>query len=119
MAIGITLYHDNWDIHVIDIEAAFLEGKLKKPMYIEWLPGMVETGLMSQEDADKYVCLFAGGMYGNVQAALAFFREYLEHLTKEMNMKQSLTDPCVLYLRDKKNILVLLALLHANDTLVA
>ena len=90
MAIGITLYHDDWDIHVIDIETVFLERKLKKPLYIEWLPGMVEMGLISQEDADKYVCLLTGGMYGNVQAALAFFQEYREHLTKEMKMKQSL-----------------------------
>ena len=56
MAIAITLYHDDWTIHVIDIEAAFLEGKLKNPMYIEWLPGMVELGAITQEDADKFVC---------------------------------------------------------------
>ena len=62
------------------------------------------------------VCLYIGGMYGNVRAALAFFQEYREHLTKEKKMKQSLTDPCVFYLRDKKNILVLLALLHVDNT---
>ena len=66
-----------------------------------------------------YVCLLTGGMYGNVQAALVFFQEYREHLTKEMKMKQSLTDPCVFYLRDEKGILVLLALLHVHNTLVA
>ena len=119
MAIAITLYHDDWVIHVTDIEAAFLEGKLKNPMYIEWLPGMVEAGMISQEDADKYVCLLTGGMYGNVQAALAFFQEYREHLTEKMKMKQSLTDPCVFYLRDEMDVLVLMALLHVDDTLVA
>ena len=119
MAIAMTLYHDHWDMHVIDIEAAFLEGKLKNPMYIEWLPGMVELGKISKEDADKYVCLLTGGMYGNVEAALAFFREYREHLIKKMKMKQSLTDPCVFYLRDDQGKLVLIALLHVDDTLMA
>ena len=79
---------------------------------------MVETVLISQEDADKYVCLLTDGMYGNVRAALTFFQEYREYLTKEMKMEQSLTDPCVFYLRDEKDIMVLLALLHANNTLV-
>ena len=122
MAIAITLYHDDWDIHVIDIEAVFLEQKLKKPLYIEWLPRMVEMELISQEDADKYVCLLTGGFYGNMQVALAFFQEYREHFTKEINMKQSLNDPFVFYLRDERDNLVLLAFLsflHVNDTLVA
>ena len=88
-------------------------------MYTEWLPGIVETGLISQEDADKYVCLLTDGMYKNVQTALSFFQEYHEHLTKEMKMKQSLTEPCVFYLRDEKDSLVLLALLYVDDTLVA
>ena len=58
---------------MIDIEAAFLEGKLNKPMFVEWLPGMVELGFLSKKDAKEYVCMLTGGMYGNVQAALGFF----------------------------------------------
>ena len=117
MAIAITLYHNDWTIKVIDIEAAFLEGKLKNPMYIEWLPGMVELGAITQEDADKFVCLLTGGMYGNVQAALAFFHEYREHLLEKMGMTQSLTDPCVFYLKEEGK-LKLMALLHVDDTLI-
>ena len=40
-------------------------------------------------------------------------------MLKEMGMKQSLTDPCVFYRRDKEGKLKLMALLHVDDTLIA
>ena len=119
MAIGIALFNDGWNIHVIDIEAAFLEGKLDKPMFVEWLPGMIELGFLSKEEARKYVCMLTGGMYGNVQAALAFFVEYKNHLTKVMKLEQSLTDPCVFFKKDERGHLALMALTHVDDTLIA
>lgn len=120
ITISISLYYDDWVVHVMDIEAAFLEGKLQIPMFIEWLPGMVELGYLTQEEADEYVCMLTGGMYGNVQAALEFFREYRAYLMKldKMNMKQSLTDPCLFY-KKVNGKLVLIALIHVDDTLVA
>jgi len=104
---------------VIDIEAAFLEGKLSKPMFVEWLPGMTELGFLSQEDAKDYVCMLIGGMCGNVQAALAFFVEYKNHLIKRMKLEQSLTDPCVFFKKDNEGNLELMALTHVDDTLIA
>ena len=90
MAIGIALLNDGWNIHVIDIEAAFLEGKLNIPMFVEWLPGMIELGFLSEEDAQEYVCMLTGVMDGNVQAVVAFFIEYKDHLIKRMGMKKKL-----------------------------
>ena len=60
IAFEITLYHVDWDIHDIGTEAAFLGEKL---MYTEWLLGMAETVLISEEDTEKYVCLLTGDMY--------------------------------------------------------
>ena len=58
-------------------------------------------------------------MYGNVQAALAFFVEYKNHLTKVMKLEQSLTDPCVFFKKDERGHLALMALTHVDDTLIA
>ena len=113
---AIALYF-GWDIELIDVEAAFLEGKLSTPMMIEWMPGMVELGYITQEEADNYVCLLTGGMYGNVQAALEYYREF-KKCVKEAGMQQSLTDPCVFYKRDKDGDLMLMVAMHVDDNLI-
>jgi hypothetical protein len=41
-------------------------------------------------------------MYGNVDAALRFFRTLKEHLVENIGMKNSQSDPCVFYLKDDK-----------------
>jgi len=48
-------------------------------MFVEWLPGMIDLGFITEEDAKVYVCTLTRGMYGNVQAALASFVEYKDH----------------------------------------
>ena len=63
--------------------------------------------------------MLTGGMYGNVQAALGFFVEYKDHLTNEMKLEQSLTDPCLYFEKDNQENLKLMALTHVDDTLIA
>jgi len=48
------------------MKAAFSEGKLKKPMFVEWLPEMIELGCISEEEVKVYVCMLTGGMHGNI-----------------------------------------------------
>ena len=74
---------------------------------------------MIVKDAKEYVCMLTGGMYGNVQAALGFFIEYKDHLMNDMQMEQSLTDPCVFFKKDDQGNLQLMALTHVDDTLIA
>ena len=50
LAIVLWMY---WRCELIDIEAAFLEGRLKQKAYIELPPGIVELGMMSQEDYNR------------------------------------------------------------------
>ena len=46
LAVVLYLY---WNCELVDIKAAFLEGKLKTKAYIELPPGLVELGFMTQE----------------------------------------------------------------------
>ena len=49
-AFAMTLYHDDWVCHMVDVEAALLNPVLKEPMYIEWPDGAVELGIITQEE---------------------------------------------------------------------
>jgi hypothetical protein len=38
---------------MINIEAAFLEGDIDKPCYIEWPVGILELGFITKEEFDE------------------------------------------------------------------
>jgi hypothetical protein len=110
--IVLSLYMKEWTIEIIDIEAAFLEGTLEEPAYIEWPEGMVELGFITEEQARTTVAQLFKSMYGNVNAALQLFKEYVKHMcSKEMGMYH----PCV-FVKKHEGKLVLLALTHVDDT---
>ena len=54
------------------MEAAFLEIKLKKRVYINLTKVMVELVIMSQEDYEHFCAELTGGVYGCVDAALLY-----------------------------------------------
>jgi hypothetical protein len=113
-AIAIALYMAKWTIKVVDIEAVFLEGALEEPVYIEWPEGMLELGFMTEEQASTTVAQPLKLMYGNVNVALRFFKEYVEHmLSKEMGIYQHLVDPYV-FVKKHEGKLVLVALTHVD-----
>ena len=58
--IAIALY-EGWDCELVDIEAAFLEGRLERSAYIELPPGMVELGFMTIEEYNKLCIELQGG----------------------------------------------------------
>jgi hypothetical protein len=83
---------------MIDIAAAFLEGDMESPTFIDWPADMLEMGFATQEDLKEFCLQLLKSMYGNVDAALQFFKTYSAHLTGPMmGMKQSLADPCAFY----------------------
>jgi Reverse transcriptase (RNA-dependent DNA polymerase) len=57
-------------------------------------------------------------MYGNIDAALRFFKKY-KGILKDMNFKQSQTDPCIFYKHDENNQLRLMLAIHVDDTIIA
>ncbi len=104
-------------IDMIDIEAAFLEGDLPKPVYIEFPPGLLEAGLITEEEAKNECIELTGGMYGSPESALQFFNAYINHLKKH-GYKQSRMDPSVVYKKDARDRTVLIAVIHVDDTLL-
>jgi Reverse transcriptase (RNA-dependent DNA polymerase) len=54
IVIGIFLFflhmvpQDEWVLETFDVEVAFLNAKLKNPVYIEWPKGIKELGFLSQ-----------------------------------------------------------------------
>jgi hypothetical protein len=123
---GITIYlfyadgHDGlkYESELIDIGAAFLEGKMDTATYIEWPTGMLELRFITQQEYEECSILLLKLMYGNVDAALKFFCTYKAHLLKVMGYKQSLADPCVFYKKNDKGQTVLFALIHVDDLLL-
>ena len=89
MTIGIHLYgaeglpeHKDikFKINMIYIEAAFLEGKIPNSVYIEFPQGLLEVGIITEEESRTKCIELTGGMYGSPESAIQFFREYSNHL---------------------------------------
>ena len=52
LVIALTLFLF-WNCELVDIEAAFLEGRLKTKTYLQLPPGLVELGFMSQAEYEE------------------------------------------------------------------
>ena len=118
LAIVLWMY---WRCELIDIEAAFLEGRLKQKAYIELPPGIVELGMMSQEDYNRSCIELQGGMYGNVDAALLYFIRFTTFATSEegLNLEQSKCDPCLFFKKDESNKTTGVMVIYVDDCLIA
>jgi hypothetical protein len=118
--IGICLYltYDDFKAEMIDITAAFLEGTIRVPTFIEWPDGMQDLGFASDDDMENYCIQLLKSMYGNVDAAIRFFKTYKKHLIENMFLKQSLADPCVFYKKDKSGRTTLIVICFVDDTLL-
>ena len=117
IAINLKFYSKGWRTRSLDVEAAFLEPEMDNEMYIEPHPAMVVCGFMTEEERKRSAILLLKSMYGNVDAAIKFFKELVKHITdkKDMNMKQSLADPCVFYRLDETEKLDLLVTVTVDD----
>ncbi|MEL7196344.1 MAG: reverse transcriptase domain-containing protein [Bacteroidota bacterium] len=107
-----------YDIDLIDIEAAFLEGKLPKPVYIEFPPGLLETGIITKDESKTKCIKLLNGMYGDPQSALQFFKVYVNHMKEKGGYMQSRMDPSVLYKKNSDGVTTLIAVMHVDDTLL-
>jgi hypothetical protein len=118
--IGICLYltYDDFTAEMIDITAAFLEGTIRVPTFIDWPDGMLELGFASDNDIDNYCIQLLKSMYGNVDVAIRFFQTYKKHLIEQMLMVQSLVDPCMFYKRNKAGRTILIVICFVDDTLL-
>ena len=119
VGLALTLFYEDkdWTCELVDVEAAFLEGKLKKPVYIELPKGMIELGFISQEEFDNACAELTGGMYGCVDAALLYFERFCEWAInpKGLNLTQSKADPCVFYRKTKNGTPLVMVICHVDD----
>jgi hypothetical protein len=119
LAIALYKQREDWTVECLDIEAAFLEGDIDEPIYIELPEGMDELGFVTTEEMQTHCIELGKSMYGNVDAALRFFRTLKEHLTKNIGMKNSQSDPCVFYLKDDNGATKLIVASHVDDCIMA
>lgn len=88
----------DWQVHQLDITAAYLNGKLSETVYME-LPSM-----NLHEKPSEEVCLLQKSIYGLHQSG----REWnicLDKFLKSINLTRSRADPCVYF--NKKNDLII------------
>ncbi|MEM7291442.1 MAG: reverse transcriptase domain-containing protein, partial [Pseudomonadota bacterium] len=112
------LWQKDWKCHMFDVEAAFLNAELDKPMYLEWPNGMVELGFLEPGE-EKTTCIeLIKSMYGNVDAALRWMLAFSSHLTEECGLIQSLADPCLFIKRGDNDELILLVVIYVDDVLI-
>ena len=114
-------YYDShgWRTKILDVEAAFLEGDLGVPMFLKIPDIMVRLGFLSKEQQEKYCIDLQSGMYGNVDAALRFFVKLVTFLVSdEVGMKQSLADPCVVYLKNDEGFPLVVGAITVDDCLL-
>jgi hypothetical protein len=108
----------DWIMRSLDVEAAFLEPSMDKPMYIGIHQALVDLGFITQEEAEEYAIELQNSMYGNVDAALKFFDLFTKYLVKECGMTQSKCDPCLLYMR-KNGELILIMTITVDDCAIS
>ena len=118
LAMALWLY---WRCELVDVEAAFLEGRLKQKTYIQLPPGMVELGFMSQKEFEESCIELQGGMYGNVDAALLYFIRFTDYATDKdgLNLNQSKSDPCVFFRKVENNVTHGVIVVYVDDCLIA
>ena len=102
LQIAVTLYkkHLGWIMQNCDIEAAFLESVMDNDIFVQPHPAMVTCGFLTEEERQRMAIRLKKSMYGNVDAAIKFFKTLIELVTHKdgMAMEQSKVDPCMFYL---------------------
>ena len=74
--IGLTVYYEDNGLitELWDVEAAFLHSNTEVEMYIKWLKGIVDLGIISEQFLREYCILLGKLMYGNFDTALLWIR---------------------------------------------
>ncbi len=87
-----------WTSLLMDVETAFLLGKLEEEIYMECPEGM--------ESKEDEVLLLLQTIYGLVQSAREFFK-YMVKVLKKLGFEQSAADPCLLVCRNEKGTVMI------------
>ena len=80
---------------------------------------MMELGQIDAKEKATNCIQLNKNIYGMVDAALIFYKAYLTHLMKEMEMERSKSNACLFTKRDSDGKVTLVTSCHVDDTLVA
>ena len=101
--------HYDWEVHHMDVKAAYLNGKLNETIYMRQPKGFEVPG---KEDM---VCLLHKGLYGLKQAGRAW-HQTIDPALKRIGLTPLASDHCV-YLHRSKHGLLILAL-YVDDLFI-
>jgi Reverse transcriptase (RNA-dependent DNA polymerase) len=97
------LLNDEWVAHLIDVETAFLYGKLDEEIYMRLPAGYIET--VSSKHGN--MCLRLNhSIYGLVQAARQWWKELIKTL-KTLDFTQCKADTCLLRRSNKYGTVIM------------
>ena len=118
ICVVVTMSLTDWEIDVVDIEAAFLEADLDEEVFIEWPEGIVDLGYATQEMVDTMCIQLDKAMYGLVQSPRCFFLT-ISVLMRKFGMVQSKADPCLWFKKNEATgELELLVAIYVDDCVV-
>ena len=79
---------------------------------------MVELGFLTPEERDSTCVKLRRSMYGNVDAALRWLREFKKFLVEDCGFMACVADPCILYYKENEKIIIVMSV-HVDDSMVA
>jgi transposase InsO family protein len=106
--LAVSLYHDDWVIEALDVEAAFLNADIEEEVFVEIPEGFLPTDFTDQaashETRRLNVAKLLKAAYGTVQAPRAWMKKFSDVLL-EIGLVRSKTDPCLFILPgDNKSV---------------
>jgi hypothetical protein len=83
---------NKWEGEIIGVEMAFLYGELEEEIYLKVPEGLEEY---ENKNLKSKSCLLKKAMYGLVQAARVWWKEFTKTLVKELNYEACMKDCCL------------------------
>ncbi len=100
----------NYDLRQLDVNTAFLNGKIDTEIYMEQPPGFVDAG------KENLVCRLNKSIYGLKQASRNWYRTIDEELLK-IGFKRLISDNCVYVFKEDQNIIYLA--IYVDDIIIS
>ena len=70
--------------------------------------GIIELGFLTPEERDSTCVRLERSMYGNVDTALHWLREFKNVLVNDCGFVARVADPCILFYKENKKLLIVM-----------
>lgn len=99
----------NWHVHQLDVNNAFLQGRLEEEVFMKQPPGFTDP------QHPTYICKLSRAIYGLRQASRTWYNE-LKVFLLQIGFKKSLSDPSLFILHS--DTITAYVLVYVDDILV-